>query len=150
MQGYRSAAYTGPSLEIQDRDVSHAALIYIEINHNLTLRDRPVYVKYRIYSGWTIFAVCGKYVLIVLTPMIAINLDNLLKQQKRTFYWLAKETGISHTTLWRLKKDKALGINFETLEKICQALSCNPGDVLTRVDDKKTTGKRSTAQNRKS
>lgn len=149
MQRYRSAAYARPSFEIKDRDVSDAALIYIEINHDLTLRDRPVYVKCRIYSGWTIFAVCGKHIAIVLTPMIAINLDTLLKQQKRTFYWLAKETGISHTTLWRLKKDKALGINFETLEKICQALSCNPGDVLTRVDDKKTTGKRSTAQNRK-
>jgi putative transcriptional regulator len=81
--------------------------------------------------------------------MIAINLDHLLKQQKRTFYWLAKETGISHTTLWRLKKDKALGINFETLEKICQALSCKPGDVLMRVEDKKAAAKRSKAQNRK-
>ena len=81
--------------------------------------------------------------------MIAINLDNLLKQQKRTFYWLAKETGISHTTLWRLKKDKALGINFETLEKICQALSCNPGDVLKRADDNKGSTKRSKARNTK-
>jgi putative transcriptional regulator len=72
--------------------------------------------------------------------MIVINIDELLKQQKRTFYWLAKETGISHTTLWRLKKDKALGINFDTLEKICQALGCNPGDVLTWMDGKKVSG----------
>ncbi|HKO60070.1 MAG TPA: helix-turn-helix transcriptional regulator [Pyrinomonadaceae bacterium] len=81
--------------------------------------------------------------------MIVINLDELLKRQQRTFYWLAKETGISHTTLWRLKKDKALGINFETLEKICQALGCKPGDVLTRVDDKKLTAKRSRTRDRK-
>ena len=149
MQRDGSAAYARPSFKIQDGDVSHAAFIYVEINHNSTLRDRRVYVKCRIYSGWTIFAVCGKYVSIVLTPMIAINLDHLLKQQKRTFYWLAKETGISHTTLWRLKKDKALGINFETLEKICHALSCKPGDVLMRVEDKKELVKRSKAQNRK-
>ena len=71
--------------------------------------------------------------------MIVINIDELLKQQKRTFYWLAKETGISHTTLWRLKKDKALGINFDTLEKICQALGCKPGDVLTWMDGKKAS-----------
>lgn len=150
MQGDGSTSNAGPSLEIKNRNVSHAALIDIEINHKLTLRERRVYVKHRIYSGWTIFAVCGKHVAIVLTSMIAINLDHLLKQQKRTFYWLAKETGISHTTLWRLKKDKAMGINFDTLEKICQALSCNPGDVLTRAEDKKPTGKRKTAQNRKS
>ena len=149
MQGDSSAAYASPSFEIKDRDVSYAALIDVKINHTLTLRERRVYVKCRIYSGWTILAVCGKYVSIVLTPMIAINLDHLLKQQKRTFYWLAKETGISHTTLWRLKKDKALGINFETLEKICQALGCKPGDVLMRVEDKKAPSKRSKAQNRK-
>lgn len=62
--------------------------------------------------------------------MIQIRIDQLLAEHGRTFYWLAKETGISHTTLWRLKKGKALGINFETLEKMCQALQCQPGDVL--------------------
>lgn len=62
---------------------------------------------------------------------IEVNIGRLLKEKKRTFYWLSKETGISHTTLWRLKKRKALGINFGTLEKICQALECQPGDILT-------------------
>ena len=63
--------------------------------------------------------------------MIRIRIDELLKQHERTFYWLAKETGVSHTTLWRLKKDKAQGITFNTLEKVCKALHCQPGDVLT-------------------
>jgi len=62
--------------------------------------------------------------------MIEIRGDQLLAEHGRNFYWLAKETGISHTTLWRLKKGKALGINFETLEKMCQALKCQPGDVI--------------------
>ena len=70
--------------------------------------------------------------------MIEIGLDGLLEEQGRTFYWLAKETGISHTTLWRLKKGRALGINFETLEKICRALGCQPGDVLRFASGKKT------------
>jgi len=65
--------------------------------------------------------------------VIEIRLDGLLGERGRTFYWLAKETGISHTTLWRLKKGKALGINFETLEKICRALGCQPGDVIQLV-----------------
>jgi len=46
--------------------------------------------------------------------MIRVQIDQLLKEQKRSFYWLAKETGVSHTTLWRLKKDKAQGITFNT------------------------------------
>lgn len=69
--------------------------------------------------------------------MIDIRIDGLLAEHGRTFYWLAKETGISHTTLWRLKKGKALGINFETLEKMCQALGCQPGDVLKMANGKK-------------
>jgi len=67
--------------------------------------------------------------------MIRIQIDQLLKEQKRSFYWLAKETGVSHTTLWRLKKDKAQGITFNTLERICQTLKCQPGDVLRMGGD---------------
>ena len=68
--------------------------------------------------------------------MIVPTLDKLLANEKRSFYWLAKETGVSHTTLWRLKKGKAVGINFETLEKICRALGCQPGDILFLTNDK--------------
>ena len=70
--------------------------------------------------------------------MIEIRVDELLEKRGRSFYWLAKETGMSHTTLWRLKKGRARGINFETLEKICSALNCQPGDVIRLVSEKKT------------
>ena len=61
---------------------------------------------------------------------IEVRIDELLEEKGRTFYWLSKQSKISHSTLWRLKKGKALGINFVTLEKICQALECEPGDML--------------------
>lgn len=64
-------------------------------------------------------------------PMkIEVRINELLKERKRTYYWLSKKSGISHTTLWRLKKGKAHGINFATLEKICAVLDCVPGEVL--------------------
>ena len=69
--------------------------------------------------------------------MIEVRIDQLLKARGRTFYWLAKETGISHTTLWRLKKDKALGINFITLDKLCEILNCQPGDMFAFVNHKR-------------
>jgi putative transcriptional regulator len=69
--------------------------------------------------------------------MIEIRIDELLEKRERSFYWLAKQTGISHTTLWRLKKGKALGINFATLEKICETLDCEPGDLLNFNKGKK-------------
>ena len=81
--------------------------------------------------------------------MIEIHIDELLKNRDQSFYRLAKETGISHTTLWRLKKGKALGINFETLEKLCETLKCQPGDVLShtnRKNSKKSVAKRRTAK----
>ena len=73
--------------------------------------------------------------------MIEIRVNELLNG--RTFYWLAKQTSISHTTLWRLKKGKAFGINFDTLEKLCQALKCQPGDVLSLTNGKKIVKGRS-------
>jgi len=82
--------------------------------------------------------------------MIVPRLDKLLAQEKRTFYWLAKETGVSHTTLWRLKKGKAVGINFETLEKICRALRCQPGDILFLIKDKVSPKNKSLKTGRKS
>lgn len=72
--------------------------------------------------------------------IIEVRIDELLKEKGHSFYWLSKQTQISHTTLWRLKKEKALGINFVTLEKICQALECEPGDVL-KLRPKKKVGK---------
>jgi putative transcriptional regulator len=74
--------------------------------------------------------------------MIEIRIGELLENRGRSFYWLAKETGISHTTLWRLKKGRTLGINFETLEKMCEVLKCQPGDVLSHTNRKKISKKR--------
>lgn len=74
--------------------------------------------------------------------MIEVCIDKLLEEHERSFYWLAKETGISHTTLWRLKKGRARGINFETLEKICSVLECQPGDVMRLTSGKKRGAKR--------
>src|SRR2546422_5088972 len=74
--------------------------------------------------------------------VIRVHIDQLLKERRRSFYWLAKQTGVSHTTLWRLKKDRAQGITFNTLEKICQKLKCQPGDVL-KLGHMKRNNKRS-------
>jgi putative transcriptional regulator len=86
--------------------------------------------------------------------VIEIRIDELLAERRRSFYWLAKETGISHTTLWRLKKGKSMGIIFATLERICRVLDCQPGDVLQLATEKKrgqrvsqSSGNKSKARN---
>lgn len=80
--------------------------------------------------------------------VVEVRVDALLEGRGRSFYWLSKETGISHTTLWRLKKGKALGINFVTLEKICRALDCQPGDVLRLAEEGKSAGKKAARRRR--
>jgi putative transcriptional regulator len=88
------------------------------------------YISYRHYLSYVVNRIQAERI------MIEIRIDQLLEKRGRSFYWLAKETGISHTTLWRLKKGKALGINFETLEKMCAALNCQPGDMLSHTNGK--------------
>jgi len=67
--------------------------------------------------------------------MIKINLDLLLVQQKMTVTELAEKVGITQANISILKTGKAKAIRFSTLEKICQVLSCQPGDILEYVPD---------------
>lgn len=106
-----------------------------------------LYFNSRIYFKSTTYFRYGKCNYPI---MIVPRLDKVLAKEKRTFYWLAKETGVSHTTLWRLKKGKAVGINFETLEKICRALRCQPGDVLFLTKDKTPHRSQASKKGRKS
>ena len=69
--------------------------------------------------------------------MIEVRLEKLLEDRGHTFYWLAKETGISHSALWKLKHGQLQAMRFDYLEKICLALECQPGDVLVMANEKK-------------
>ncbi len=69
---------------------------------------------------------------------IEVHLDeHLARAGGKSYYWLAKETGISHNTLHRLKTGRAQGVTFGTLQSICAALNVRPGDVLVLSDGKK-------------
>lgn len=62
--------------------------------------------------------------------MITIDIDNILKQQNRTRYWLAKETSITYRNIVRLANNETDAIKFHNLEKICLVLNCTPNDIL--------------------
>lgn len=61
---------------------------------------------------------------------IVINLDVMLARRKMSSRELAAEIGISEVNLSMLKTGKVKGVRFETLNKICAALDCRPGDIL--------------------
>jgi putative transcriptional regulator len=61
---------------------------------------------------------------------IIVNLDVMLARRKMRSKELAERIGITEQNVSLLKSGKVKGIRFETLEKICEALQCQPGDII--------------------
>jgi len=62
--------------------------------------------------------------------MIVVNLDVMLAKRKVRSKELAERIGITEANLSLLKSGKVKGVRFETLDKICAVLECQPGDLL--------------------
>lgn len=62
--------------------------------------------------------------------MIKINLDRVMLESNISSKELAEKIDITQANLSILKTGKARGVRFSTLEKICQILNCQPGDIL--------------------
>jgi putative transcriptional regulator len=61
---------------------------------------------------------------------IIVNLDVMLAKRKIKSRELAERIGITEQNVSLLKSGKVRGVRFETLEAICDALDCQPGDIL--------------------
>ena len=66
---------------------------------------------------------------------IEVNLNVMLAKRKMSMTELADRVGITLANLSVLKTGKAKAIRFSTLEAICEALDCQPGDILEYVKD---------------
>jgi putative transcriptional regulator len=62
--------------------------------------------------------------------MIVVNLDVMLAKRKMKVSDLAEQVGITLANISILKNGKAKAVRFETLDKICEVLDCQPGDIL--------------------
>lgn len=62
---------------------------------------------------------------------IIVTLDVMLARRKMRSKQLAEIVGITEQNVSLLKSGKVKGVRFETLEKICEALNCQPGDILS-------------------
>ena len=61
---------------------------------------------------------------------IVVNLDVMLARRKMRSKELAERIGITEQNVSLLKSGKVKGVRFDTLEAICRALDCQPGDIL--------------------
>ena len=67
--------------------------------------------------------------------MIRVDLDVMLARRKMSLTELSQRVGITMANLSILKNGRAKAVRFETLEAICRALDCQPGDILVYEED---------------
>ena len=75
---------------------------------------------------------------------IVVNLDVMMARRHKGAGELAEEIGITPANLSILKNNKAKAVRFSTLEALCRALDCQPGDILEFVPDENRPSRRQT------
>ena len=70
---------------------------------------------------------------------IVVNLDVMMAKRKMSLGQLSQEVGVTMANLSILKTNKAKAVRFTTLEAICKALDCQPGDLLEYVPEQEET-----------
>ena len=73
---------------------------------------------------------------------IIVNLDVMMAKRKISLNELSERVDLTLSNLSILKTGKAKAIRFNTLDAICKALDCQPGDILEYLDDKEKTTNR--------
>lgn len=66
--------------------------------------------------------------------MLSLKINEILKQQGKTPYWLGKQTGISQNNIGKICNGETSTIRFDTIEKICKALNCSINDIFVTND----------------
>ena len=72
---------------------------------------------------------------------IIVNLDVMMAKRKMSLNKLSEQVGITLSNLSILKQGKAKAIRFTTLELLCEALECQPGDILEYQPEKSASSK---------
>ena len=70
---------------------------------------------------------------------IMVNLDVMMAKRKKGLTELAGDVDITLANLSILKNNKAKAVRFSTLDAICKALNCQPGDILEYIPDEETS-----------
>ena len=62
--------------------------------------------------------------------LVYVRVKEILKEKKKTKYWFVKKMEGGYQALSHLIDNETTGIHFDTLEKLCNVLECEPGDIL--------------------
>ena len=69
--------------------------------------------------------------------MIVINIQELLKKNNRSKYWLCQQMNMTSRNLNRLIRGETISISFKYIEEFCKLLNCTPGELITITSDTK-------------
>lgn len=64
--------------------------------------------------------------------MIYLKVNEMLKTRKKTKYWFHKHMGGSYQSITKLMNNETNSIHYKTLDRICDVLDCEPGDIIKR------------------
>ena len=67
--------------------------------------------------------------------MVVINIEKLLRKNKKTKYWLCKEMNITLRNLNNIINCETSSISFRYIEDFCKCLNCSPGDLISIEND---------------
>lgn len=67
---------------------------------------------------------------------VRLRIGELLRERGRSAYWLANEIGMTHGGFYKILHGKFKALNMDVLGRICDALQCQPGDLLVLVDER--------------
>ncbi len=77
-----------------------------------------------------IYLLCSNTFFVYIKIMITLKLDEELERKKKTAYELHKKTGLHQSVISKLKRNEAKMIALDVLDKICDALGCEPSDLI--------------------
>lgn len=67
--------------------------------------------------------------------MIRVNIEELLKKNKRSKYWLCQNMNMTSRNLNRIIRGETTSISFKYIAEFCEYLNCTPGELLTFIPD---------------
>lgn len=68
--------------------------------------------------------------------MIKVNVEELLKKNNRTKYWICQKMNITSRNINKLIRGETTSISFKYIEEFCKYLNCTPGELISIVDGK--------------
>ena len=66
--------------------------------------------------------------------MVYRRVNELLKEKNKSKYWLIKNMEGSYQAISRLINNETIAIHFDTIDKLCDLLDCNPGDLFKKTN----------------